>query len=197
MLELAKDYVEKDFTPIMLSLYECYKTDDEKELNDILYRELQDHNPEFLIMLRETILEIYEKYITKPIVIYGDTDSNFNDMCITDRETGEQPTDRWTREKVIKLGIIASKFLKIRLPRPQNMEYEKVYHPFSLMAKKRYIGNKYEENPDKYKRSIMGYTLKRRDNANIVQKIVGKLVDILMDEMDIEKTIKYISILNY
>jgi hypothetical protein len=34
-------------------------------------------------MLRDTVLEIYEKYTTKPVVIYGDTDSNFNDMCIT------------------------------------------------------------------------------------------------------------------
>jgi DNA polymerase elongation subunit (family B) len=192
MLELAKDYVEKDFTPIMTRLYECYKTDNNIELENILDKELQEQNSEFLILLRETILEIYENYITKPIVIYGDTDSNFNDMCITHKITGEQPTDIWCRKNVIKLGIIASKFLKIRLPKPQNMEYEKVYHPFSLMAKKRYIGNKYEMDPNKYKRSIMGYTLKRRDNANIVHKIVGNLVDILMDEMDIEKTIMYI-----
>jgi DNA polymerase elongation subunit (family B) len=92
----------------------------------------------------------------------------------------------------IELGKITSKFLKTLLPYPQNMEYEKTFYPFALMAKKKYIGNKYEEDPNNFKQTSMGVVLKRRDNANIVKKIIGGMVNIMMNEIDIEKTIRFI-----
>jgi len=193
MLELAKEFVEVIMTPIMINLYNGWLNNDEDKINKILDDELEDrNNNEFIEMMKESILEIYKDHMTYPVVIYGDTDSNFNDFKITNNETKEELTDYWCRKMVIKLGLIASKLLKKRLPFPQNMEYEKTFHPFSLMAKKRYIGNKYEENPDKYKRVIMGYTLKRRDNATIVHKVIGRAVEIAMDEMDIDKAINFI-----
>ena len=60
----------------------------------------------------------------------------------------------------------------------QNIEFEKVCHPLSMMEKKKYIYNKYDDNPDKNKRVIMGYTLKRRDNAIIVHRVIGRAVEI-------------------
>jgi DNA polymerase elongation subunit (family B) len=193
MLLLAKDFVEKDLTNILLDLYNAWSNKDEEMVNKILDKELEDRsNTEFIEMMKESILEIYSKYMTYPEVIYGDTDSNFNNFKITDKETNEMPSDINCRKMAINLGLITSKLLKIRLPFPQNMEYEKTFHPFSLMAKKRYIGNKYETNPNKYKRIIMGYTLKRRDNAIIVHKVIGKAVEIAMDEMDINKALNFL-----
>lgn len=193
MLELAKEFVEVHMTPILTNLYDAWINEDEDIVNKILDDELEDrNNKDFINMMKDTILELYRNYMTYPKVIYGDTDSNFNDFVITQRETDVQPIDYWCRCMVIKLGLIASKLLKRRLPHPQNMEYEKTFHPFSLMAKKRYIGNKYEEDPDKYKRIIMGYTLKRRDNAVIVHKVIGRAVEITMDEQNPEKAIEFI-----
>ena len=126
------------------------------------------------------------------MVIYGDTDSIFIRMNITDKYTNQLKSDKTGLDWSIKLGQIASKMLKKRLPVPQNMEYEKTFWPFCIMAKKKYVGNKYENDPIKFKQSSMGIVLKRRDNANIVKKIVGGIIDIMMNEMDVKKTIKYV-----
>jgi hypothetical protein len=72
------------------------------------------------------------------------------------------------------------------------MEFEKVCHPLSMMEKKKYIYNKYDDNPDKYKRVIMGYTLKRRDNAIIVHRVIGRAVEIAMDEQDPPKAVEFL-----
>ena len=121
-------------------------------------------------------------------IIVKNTDSIFIKMNITNKETKEVRCDKQSLEWSIKLAIIASKLLKIRLPPPENMEYEKTFWPFAIMAKKKYVGNKYEDNPDKYKQSSMGIVLKRRDNANIVKKVIGGIIDIMMTDMDNNKT---------
>jgi len=193
-LEQAKQYVEDDITNILLNLYNAWDKNDEIKVGEILDKELEDrNNTEFIeTILKPTIMELYSNHMTYPKVIYGDTDSNFNDFRITHKITGEMPTDRWCRKICICLGLIASKLLKIRLPFPQNMEFEKVCHPLSLMEKKKYIYNKYDDNPDKYKRVIMGYTLKRRDNAIIVHRVIGRAVEIAMDDQDPPKAIAFL-----
>lgn len=124
-------------------------------------------------------------------MIVHNTDSIFIKMNITNKETEEVRCDRQSLEWSIKLAQMASKLLKIRLPPPENMEYEKTFWPFAIMAKKKYVGNKYEDNPHKFKQASMGIVLKRRDNANIVKKIIGGIIDIMMNQMDSDKTIKF------
>lgn len=194
-LEQAKAFVEDEFTPILVSLYNAWAGEDQDAVNQILDKELEDRtNQEFIdTILKPTVMELYSEYMTYPQVIYGDTDSNFYDFRITHNQTKSMPTDRWCRKICICLGLIASKLLKTRLPTPQNMEFEKVCHPLSMMEKKKYIYNKYDDNPDKFKRVVMGYTLKRRDNATIVHRVIGKAVEIAMDEQDTDKAVKFLT----
>jgi len=193
-LEQAKAFVEDDFTSILVSLYNGWDTNNEDQVNKILDIELEDRNNQDFIdtILKPTVMELYSTYMTFPQVIYGDTDSNFYDFRITHNETKQMPTDRWCRKMCICLGLIASKLLKKHLPNPQNMEFEKVCHPLSMMEKKKYIYNKYDDNPDEFKRVVMGYTLKRRDNATIVHRVLGKAVEIAMDELKPDKAIKFL-----
>ena len=78
------------------------------------------------------------------------------------------------------MGIITGELIKKRLPFPHDLEYEKTYWPFLILTKKRYVGNKYEFNPDKYKQDYNGIVLKRRDNAPIVKHIYGGVVNIIL-----------------
>ena len=64
---------------------------------------------------------------------------------------------------------------------------KKTFGKYLLMSKKRYIGMLYEFNPHKGKRKAMGLVLKRRDNANIVKIIYGGVIDIILNEVDINK----------
>ena len=126
------------------------------------------------------------------MIIYGDTDSIFIRMNIINKNTKELLIDKQSLKWSINLGQIASKLLKINLPYPQNMEYEKTFYPFCILAKKKYVGNKYENNPSKFKQSYMGIVLKRRDNPPIVKKIISGMLDIMLNIMDNDQVVQYI-----
>ena len=99
----------------------------------------------------------------------------------------------------IKTGQIAGKYITTGkvdgeyindtfrgLKNPQDLEYEKVFWPFIIFSKKRYVGNKYEFSPKKFKQTSMGIVLKRRDNAPIVKKVYGGIIDFILNKRDIE-----------
>jgi len=72
---------------------------------------------------------------------------------------------------------------------PHDLEYEKVYYPLILITKKRYIGIKYEFDPEEGKKTSMGVVTKRRDNAPILKHTFIGVVDTLMKECDLYKAI--------
>jgi DNA polymerase elongation subunit (family B) len=200
MLETARDFVQggcnqaspSRFVEILQEVHKCTGSNTDA-LDALLDQELEDrNNTKFIEFMRSTVQDIFDKHAVSPRVIYGDTDSIFIKMNIIDRESGEVQNDRRALDWSIKLGQISSKLLKKRLPPPENMEYEKTFWPFAIMAKKKYVGNKYEDNPNKFKQASMGIVLKRRDNANIVKKIIGGIIDIMMNKMDIEMTKEYV-----
>ena len=78
------------------------------------------------------------------------------------------------------------------MPYPQKLNYEKCLYPFILFSKKRYVGNLYETDINKFKQKSMGIVLKRRDNANIVKKIYGGIIDIILNSQDLDKSIKFL-----
>jgi DNA polymerase delta subunit 1 len=43
---------------------------------------------------------------------------------------------------------------------PHDFEYDKVFYPFIIFSQKRYVGNKYEEDPDHYLATSMGIATK-------------------------------------
>jgi len=110
-------------------------------------------------------------------VVYGDTDSIFVKF----------PTKSVSES--IRMGIDCGVSISKQMRRPYKIAYEKTFYPFILFCRKRYVGMKYEEdpNPAKSKRMTMGVVLKRRDNAPIVKDVFGGALDILLLERDIKK----------
>lgn len=125
-------------------------------------------------------------------MIIKNTDSIFCNPNLSDPKTGELVKEKRAVSAAIQLGQLASFFIKKKLLYPHNLEYEKTFYPFCIMAKKKYVGQKFEDDDTKSKLSYMGIVLKRRDNANIVKKVLGGLVNIMMYENDIEKAKKYL-----
>lgn len=80
------------------------------------------------------------------------------------------------------MGKLSGELVKSRLPYPHDLEYEKTFWPFAILTKKRYVGNKYEFDNNKYKQDFMGIVLKRRDNAAIVKEICGGIIDQLINK---------------
>jgi DNA polymerase elongation subunit (family B) len=96
-------------------------------------------------------------------------------------EGGESITDKRTLDYGMEMGKLSGETIKSRLPFPHDCEYEKTFWPFAILTKKRYVGNKYEDNPNKFKQDFMGIVLKRRDNAPIVKEICGGIIDQLIN----------------
>ena len=133
--------------------------------------------------------EFMEKYYDANVV-YGDTDSIFVDFTAILRKYGV--TGKEALEESIKIAVKASSAFKETLKAPHDLEYEKTFWPFIILSKKKYVGNLYEFDINKYKQKSMGIVLKRRDNANIVKLIYGGIIDILLSDQDINKAIKFL-----
>ena len=133
----------------------------------------------------------YGQVRTKAEYIYGDTDSVFYTFNLEELNgnpiRGKQALEI-TIELAKQAGDIAASFLKS----PHDFEYEKTFMPFCLLSKKRYVGMKYESDPEKCKRNEMGIVLKRRDNAPIVKDVYGGIIDILMKKQNIPDAVQFL-----
>lgn len=120
--------------------------------------------------------------------VYGDTDSVFV-MFQPKNPDGSFMRGRPALKRTIELAKEAETYLTAALRPPHILEYEKTFYPFMLFSKKRYIGMKYEEDPDYCKQTNMGVVLKRRDNAPIVKEIYQAVVDTILKERDLSKSV--------
>ena len=124
-------------------------------------------------------------------IVYGDTDSVFIKFELR-RPDGTKPEGQEAIQMAIDIGLEAEEKIQPHLPKPHVLEYEKVFYPFILITKKRYIGMKYEFKADECKKTSMGVVTKRRDNAPILKHTFIGVVDTLMQERNIPKAIKFV-----
>ena len=126
-------------------------------------------------------------------MIVHNTDSVF--INFTDTIKAKYPEQTLTERDLLRESIIlgeeAAAHINTYMKAPQNIEYEKTFWPFCIFSKKRYFGNKYEFDLDKYKQTSMGIVLKRRDNAPVVKSIYGGVIDIILNKRNVEESKKY------
>ena len=132
-------------------------------------------------------------YIKSSQIVYGDTDSIFVKFDIfEDSSCIKKIIGKEALRRSIDICVdVEHKFQK-KLKAPHNLEYEKHFFPFILFSKKRYVGNKYEFDINKYKQTSMGIVLKRRDNAQLVKVVYGGIIDIIMNQQDIKASINFL-----
>ncbi|KXX76254.1 DNA polymerase zeta catalytic subunit [Madurella mycetomatis] len=113
-------------------------------------------------------------------VVYGDTDSLF--VYLKGR----------TREQAFEIGAEIAKEVTDMNPRPVKLKFEKVYHPCVLLAKKRYVGYKYESRDQTVPEfDAKGIETVRRDGTPAEQKIEEKALKILFDTADLSQVKEY------
>ncbi|KAL8413048.1 hypothetical protein RB596_009552 [Gaeumannomyces avenae] len=113
-------------------------------------------------------------------VVYGDTDSIF--IHLRGR----------TKEQAFEIGNEMAKAITDMNPRPVKLKFEKVYLPCVLLAKKRYVGYKYESvsqlAPDF---DAKGIETVRRDGTPAEQKIEEKALRLLFETADLSRVKAY------
>lgn len=113
-------------------------------------------------------------------VVYGDTDSLF--VYLKGR----------TKDEAFDIGAEMAKTVTDMNPRPVKLKFEKVYLPCVLLAKKRYVGFKYEsksqQEPDF---DAKGIETVRRDGTPAEQKIEEKALKTLFRTADLSQVKGY------
>ena len=124
--------------------------------------------------LVENQFTIENGYKDNAVVIYGDTDSVMVKFGTLDRA------------EAMRLGREASVLITESFIKPIKLEFEKVYHPYLLLSKKRYAGLLYT-NPDKYdKLDKKGLESVRRDNCQLARDVINTVLDKILIEQDIK-----------
>eukprot|EP00798_Chlamydomonas_sp_ICE-L_P027977 gene27977-biopygen5922 len=91
-------------------------------------------------------------------------------------------------------GHDVSREIHHQLKKPHNLEYEKTLFPLILLSKKRYVGLLYENDPDEPapKQKSMGIALKRRDYAQVVKRVYGGVIDIVLTRRDVPAAVSFL-----
>jgi DNA polymerase elongation subunit (family B) len=153
------------------------------EITDVSY--FRDTKMDEFVYDLETVTGNFHAGLGELIV--KNTDSVFtNFMPYIISVYGKDLTDMQKLEKTLALGLEAEKYIGTFLKKPHNCGYEKIFCPFAIFSKKRYVANKYEFDLTKYKLSFMGIALKRRDNASIVKDIYTGIINKIFIERDKE-----------
>ena len=148
-----------------------------------------------IMFARDVILRFYGEGQGNPrsdaTIVYGDTDSLFVCFNPKDPVSGVPLEGEAALKETIHLTEEAGQLVTKALKAPHDFEFDKVYWPFLIFSKKRYVGHKYEEL-DHYTQASMGIALKRRDYAPIVKKVYGGAVEILLKEKDVPKAVDFV-----
>jgi DNA polymerase zeta len=113
-------------------------------------------------------------------IVYGDTDSLF--IYLKGR----------TKDQAFDIGNEIAKMVTNMNPRPVKLKFEKVYFPCVLLAKKRYVGFKYETRDQKEPEfDAKGIETVRRDGTPAEQKIEEKALKILFRSADLSQVKSY------
>ena len=113
-------------------------------------------------------------------VVYGDTDSLF--VYLKGR----------TKDDAFDIGTEIANTITDMNPRPVKLKFEKVYFPCVLLAKKRYVGFKYESKSQKEPDfDAKGIETVRRDGTPAEQKIEEKALKILFHTADLSQVKSY------
>ena len=113
-------------------------------------------------------------------IVYGDTDSLF--IHLKGR----------TKDEAFDIGSEIAAAITNMNPRPMKLKFEKVYLPCVLLAKKRYVGFKYENKFQKEPEfDAKGIETVRRDGTPAEQKIEEKALKILFRTRDLSQVKSY------
>lgn len=127
----------------------------------------------------ERVYTVEQGYPGNAECIYGDTDSVFVKFGVD------------SVEQAIQLGTDAAARITKIFPPPVALEFEKVYFPYLLMAKKRYAGL-YWTRPDKYdKLDCKGIETVRRDNCQLVRRVIDTCLRKILIEQRVQDAVKY------
>ena len=212
--QFLKEYLEESYFPWLWTLHDIFTQDltylDHKQREEILQVKLFNHGFSQIEKMRllpqmfsdadkHSLISRIKNFCKDTLkdyylVPYWKVNSKTNKLeyRMDFRSKGIPIRDKRNLDDSIEVGIISGELIKKRLPFPHDLEYEKTFWPYLILTKKRYVGNKYEFDRNKYKLDYMGIVLKRRDNAPIVKEICSGIINKLIEDRDPEGAYQFL-----
>jgi DNA polymerase elongation subunit (family B) len=189
-------FMHKYFKHVKEENVKCVKKDKKTKEETVIY----DGKDDYFKYVKKELYKLLKNYKIDPKCIYGDTDSVFFKLNMRydydDEKNNIKRGDKFRNQEAldvsIKVGIISSEIVNYTLDFPQVLEYEKTFWPFTILTKKRYVGNKYEFNSIDYVQNSMGLVTKRRDNSDIVKDTVGGIIDQILNARSPKNAVEYV-----
>ncbi len=208
MLGLGKDYIE-NIMPVVIRLaieavetkndskYLAYMREFYKEVKETRLKKVEkdvviyEGKEQYFQFVKKELHGYLHEFDITPKTIYGDTDSVFFKLQMINKKTGQKHEDVEALKLCIAVGKLTSDIINNTLKAPQVWNYEKVYWPFVIISKKRYVGNLYVDDAVEFYQKSMGLVMKRRDNADIVKVMVGGIIDQILNKRDSKGAVKF------
>ena len=128
-------------------------------------------------------------------VVYGDTDSVMikYPCSIAVGKDGKLVDVEAAVAESRAFALVGAAAVNLKFPPPVKLEYEKVFYPYLLISKKRYVGG-YFENPSPVRMYIMakGIESERRDNCNMLPRLIDKVVECLVDDFSPDRAVELV-----
>jgi DNA polymerase elongation subunit (family B) len=137
-----------------------------------------------MIYLTKKVVEEYAK-THDAHVIYGDTDS-----VMIGVDVSHYSNDHDALEFAISLGGELAGEVNKHFKKPINLQFEKVYKPYILYKKKRYIGGLWTNPDERDCVDMKGLQTVRRDTTPYTKKIMRECIDVMVTDIteeDIDK----------
>lgn len=167
--------------------------------NDYIYMSDIDYKDESKYCIRQLPSAIKSTNITKYVydleTIHGRFNAGIGQMTISNTDSCflkyKYNRDDYVKNRndTFRLGTICGERLTndVFARPPIEMEFEKVFQPFILLTKKRYIGKKYEDTSDPLRLKgidAKGIALTRRDYSSMVKKCYKEVIDVITKSDD-------------
>lgn len=122
-------------------------------------------------------------------IIYGDTDSIFTSIQFNRNDYTKNRLDTFKLASNLADTITSDLFNR----KPIQLEFEKVFQPFILLTKKRYIGKKFSDLRDPFKLKEItksGIAITRRDYCQVVKNCYNEVIDCIVNDSDTVKSVQ-------
>ncbi|KAL7753633.1 DNA-directed DNA polymerase delta [Sorochytrium milnesiophthora] len=127
----------------------------------------------------ETLFTVENGYAHDAKVIYGDTDSVMVNFGVAHRA------------EAMALGVEAARAITQRFAAPIKLEFEKVYHPYLLINKKRYAGLYWTDAHKWDRMDCKGIETVRRDNCRLVVHVIDMCLRKMLIDRDVNGALSF------
>ncbi|KAJ6254963.1 intein-containing DNA polymerase delta catalytic subunit precursor [Anaeramoeba flamelloides] len=165
-------------------------SNDSNDTIDINDSEYNDGNDD--LNLKIISLGYSNNYVYDIDTVYGNFQAGIGSLIVKNTDSVMIDFGKISLEESIQYGHEIAESVTQQYPDPVQLEYEKVYYPYLLIAIKRYAGLLWETSENYEMLDAKGIECVRRDSCLLVKNVIENILIKLMINRDLNGAINYV-----